>query len=163
MVRWYNPGAQAIAQDEFSKCFMQKPRNSILSILLKGPLSLLGCFVRYFILFPYRLSLILAATCIFFATLPVVLALKDERLQVVLTETREHCSSTTAKLSLHHGVQIFADTAVSRALKCRIFLCLTILQSLTTLCSALTGFRMQLWPRNTVTWSNFRRNTRLLP
>eukprot|EP00842_Homolaphlyctis_polyrhiza_P006141 jgi/Hompol1/6528/HPOL_003646-RA len=46
--------AQAIAQDEFSKCFTQKPRNSFRTLLFSGPVYLADGFVRYFILFPAR-------------------------------------------------------------------------------------------------------------
>ncbi|KAH6593467.1 hypothetical protein BASA61_004304 [Batrachochytrium salamandrivorans] len=71
-------GAQAIAQDEFSKCFAPKPRNSLRSILLKGPNYLLDGFIRYIILFPFRVVLMLAASAIFFVTLPLVLYFNNE-------------------------------------------------------------------------------------
>ncbi|KAL2917349.1 hypothetical protein HK105_203013 [Polyrhizophydium stewartii] len=74
-------GAQAIAQDEFSKCFTQKPRNSLRTLLFNGPLYLLDGFVRYLILFPLRLALMLVASIIFFICIPIVLQLNDEQWQ----------------------------------------------------------------------------------
>ncbi|EGF78871.1 hypothetical protein BATDEDRAFT_20142 [Batrachochytrium dendrobatidis JAM81] len=71
-------GAQAIAQDEFSKCFAQKPRNSFGSLFINGPISLLDGFIRYFILFPLRVMLMLTASALFFMALPIVLYLNDE-------------------------------------------------------------------------------------
>ncbi|KAI8907347.1 hypothetical protein EDD86DRAFT_192513 [Gorgonomyces haynaldii] len=74
-------GAQAIAQDEFSKCFQQKPRNDIIQIIVNGPNAFVGWIWRYFILFPYRLMLIVSSSLIFFTLLPLVLNLKNEALQ----------------------------------------------------------------------------------
>ncbi|KAJ3302270.1 hypothetical protein HDV03_005209 [Kappamyces sp. JEL0829] len=67
-------GAQAIAQDEFSKCFAQEPRNTILSYLLQGlkaPVGFLGVL--------YRLAKLIGSSALFFAALPVVLRLKSEK------------------------------------------------------------------------------------
>ncbi|KAI8820649.1 uncharacterized protein EV422DRAFT_557304 [Fimicolochytrium jonesii] len=73
---------QAIAQDEFSKCFKQGPRRSFSpKTILLGPLYWLGWVLRYFVLFPYRLGLLLVATVLFFIALPVVLRLKSEEWQ----------------------------------------------------------------------------------
>ncbi|TPX57440.1 hypothetical protein PhCBS80983_g03830 [Powellomyces hirtus] len=78
--------AQAIAQDEFSKCFKQRPRrNFSLKTILLGPLHfvpiILSWVVRYFVLFPYRMGLLLSATVFFFMALPVVLRFKSEAWQ----------------------------------------------------------------------------------
>ncbi|KAJ3240755.1 1-acylglycerol-3-phosphate O-acyltransferase 6 (lysophosphatidic acid acyltransferase, zeta) [Chytriomyces hyalinus] len=61
-------GAQALSQDEFSKCFVQGPRSSI-SLHLWPVLSFA---IRYFVLFPFRLTLLLAASLLFFSALPLV-------------------------------------------------------------------------------------------
>ncbi|KAJ2994037.1 hypothetical protein HDV02_001890 [Globomyces sp. JEL0801] len=71
--------AQAIAQDEFSKCFVQKPRNNLMKTLLQGPISFMGMCYRYGVLFPIRLAILLGATSAFFTLLPVVLYLKNEK------------------------------------------------------------------------------------
>ncbi|KAJ3183862.1 hypothetical protein HDU87_005978 [Geranomyces variabilis] len=74
--------AQAIAQDEFSKCFKQGPRRRFSpKTILLGPLYWLGWVIRYCILFPYRMALLLSATVFFFMALPVVLRLKNEEWQ----------------------------------------------------------------------------------
>ncbi|KAJ3066609.1 1-acylglycerol-3-phosphate O-acyltransferase 6 (lysophosphatidic acid acyltransferase, zeta), partial [Podochytrium sp. JEL0797] len=70
-------GAQALAQDEFSKCFVQKPRSAF--SLDIWPVLSFG--IRYFLLFPFRLLSLLAASLLFFAILPLVLALDREDLQ----------------------------------------------------------------------------------
>ncbi|KAJ3026942.1 UNVERIFIED_CONTAM: 1-acylglycerol-3-phosphate O-acyltransferase 6 (lysophosphatidic acid acyltransferase, zeta) [Siphonaria sp. JEL0065] len=70
-------GAQALAQDEFSKCFVQKERSK----LSLNPWPVLSFAIRYFILFPIRLTSLLSASLIFFALLPLVLALDREDLQ----------------------------------------------------------------------------------
>ncbi|KAJ3276228.1 hypothetical protein HDV01_005676 [Terramyces sp. JEL0728] len=87
-------GAQAIANDEFSKCFAPKPRNKIISYLLKGlraPVSIAGMGVRYFILLPIRYAvfdcrvfILLGASAAFFVALPIVLRIKSERLKRLL-------------------------------------------------------------------------------
>ncbi len=94
-------------KDEFSKCFKQRPRSSIISYLLKGlraPFSFAGLLYRYFVLFPMRwacaslldlslsyhtvntrlsrLAYLLGASAAFFAALPIVLYLKNERWRV---------------------------------------------------------------------------------
>ncbi|KAJ3289053.1 1-acylglycerol-3-phosphate O-acyltransferase 6 (lysophosphatidic acid acyltransferase, zeta) [Borealophlyctis nickersoniae] len=75
-------GAQAIAQDEFSKCFTQKPRTRFsLKTIMLGPLHHIGWFFRYFFMFPYRLTLLLIATAFFFLLLPVVLYFENEAWQ----------------------------------------------------------------------------------
>ncbi|KAJ3219996.1 hypothetical protein HDU67_007729 [Dinochytrium kinnereticum] len=74
-------GAQAISQDEFSKCFVQKPRTRFSLELLTVPVYCLGWIFRYFFLFPYRLSLFLTASAFFFLMMPLVLRLKSEPLQ----------------------------------------------------------------------------------
>ncbi|KAI8928035.1 hypothetical protein BC831DRAFT_434504 [Entophlyctis helioformis] len=74
-------GAQAIAQDEFSKCFTPKPRNTFMSLFAKGPIYTLDWAVRYFLLFPFRVLIMLVASLFFFSALPVVLYLKDEMWQ----------------------------------------------------------------------------------
>jgi hypothetical protein len=60
-------GAQAIAQvfqidkDEFTKCFVPKPRTTLKSLLYKGlkaPFTLGGIGWRYFVLFPIRFTMI---------------------------------------------------------------------------------------------------------
>ncbi|KAJ3045096.1 1-acylglycerol-3-phosphate O-acyltransferase 6 (lysophosphatidic acid acyltransferase, zeta) [Rhizophlyctis rosea] len=72
-------GAQAIAQDEFSKCFTQKPRRHFsLKTIMLGPIYYAGWVFRYFFLFPYRLTLMVLATLFFFTLLPVVLYFKNE-------------------------------------------------------------------------------------
>ncbi|KAJ3021088.1 hypothetical protein HKX48_009261 [Thoreauomyces humboldtii] len=74
--------AQAIAQDEFSKCFKQEPRRRISpKTILLGPLYWAGWVLRYCVLFPYRMALLLSATCFFFMALPVVLRFKSEEWQ----------------------------------------------------------------------------------
>ncbi|KAI9091286.1 hypothetical protein DFS34DRAFT_635593 [Phlyctochytrium arcticum] len=74
--------AGAIAQDEFSKCFTQKPRRSFSPrTLFVGPLYWIGWVVRHFILFPYRLALLLLATLLFFIALPIVLHFDNEEWQ----------------------------------------------------------------------------------
>ncbi|TPX61793.1 hypothetical protein SpCBS45565_g07170 [Spizellomyces sp. 'palustris'] len=75
--------AQAIAQDEFSKCFTQRPRRRFSpKTILLGPLYWMGWVVRYCLLFPYRLVLLLAATVVFFVALPIVLHFENEHWQV---------------------------------------------------------------------------------
>ncbi|KAJ3105033.1 hypothetical protein HDU97_008641 [Phlyctochytrium planicorne] len=74
-------GAQAISQDEFSKCFVQKPRTKFSLELLTVPLYCIGWLFRYFFLFPYRLCLLLTASAFFFLMMPIVLRLKSESLQ----------------------------------------------------------------------------------
>ncbi|KAJ3261356.1 hypothetical protein HK103_005964 [Boothiomyces macroporosus] len=80
-------GAQAIANDEFSKCFAPKPRNKVISYLLKGlkaPLSIAGMGIRYFLLLPIRIFILFGASAGFFIALPIVLRLKSERLKRLL-------------------------------------------------------------------------------
>ncbi|KAJ3414571.1 hypothetical protein HDV05_006310 [Chytridiales sp. JEL 0842] len=73
--------ANAIAQDEFSKCFVQKPRTRLSMGLFRGPLYYIDWCVRYFFLFPYRLLLLLSASVFFFLMVPVVLYFKAESWQ----------------------------------------------------------------------------------
>ncbi|KAI8800107.1 hypothetical protein BJ742DRAFT_94076 [Cladochytrium replicatum] len=70
-------GAQAIAQDEFSKCFQQKPRRSFSLKALQFPAYCAGFVFRYFVLFPYRLLFLIFASMVFFVLLPIVLATND--------------------------------------------------------------------------------------
>ncbi|KAI8802446.1 hypothetical protein BJ742DRAFT_833103 [Cladochytrium replicatum] len=70
-------GAQAIAQDEFSKCFQQKPRRSFSLKALQFPAYCAGFLFRYFVLFPYRLLFLIFASELFFLLLPLVLATND--------------------------------------------------------------------------------------
>ncbi|KXS20853.1 acyltransferase-domain-containing protein [Gonapodya prolifera JEL478] len=64
-------GAQAIAQDEFTKCFASKPPPQY-SFTPRDTLKLLGAVVRYGILFPLRLLFLLLASLVFFAALPLI-------------------------------------------------------------------------------------------
>ena len=86
-------GAQAIAQvsfkiyvlriqkDEFSKCFVQKPRPNFFKSLSIGPGHVVGIFIRYGLLFPYRLCLLLLYTLFFFALLPIILYTESDAWQ----------------------------------------------------------------------------------
>jgi glycerol-3-phosphate O-acyltransferase 3/4 len=71
-IRFTSLCAQALAQDEFSKCFQPKPvrppKGSV-----RWCLWACGVFVRYFILLPFRLSLLIVASFAFFSVLPMVL------------------------------------------------------------------------------------------
>ncbi|KAI9332316.1 hypothetical protein DFJ73DRAFT_63432 [Zopfochytrium polystomum] len=77
-----NLAAQAISQDEFSKCFVPKPRTRwTLQLVLFTPVYTLGWIFRYAVLFPYRLTLLLSASVFFFAAMPIVLWMRDESMQ----------------------------------------------------------------------------------
>lgn len=79
--------AQSIAQDDFSKCFVPAPRSTILNYLMKGisaPASVFGLAIRYFVLFPLRLTFLLTASTAFFGLLPFILLSKNEFLKRLL-------------------------------------------------------------------------------
>ncbi|KAJ3131334.1 1-acylglycerol-3-phosphate O-acyltransferase 6 (lysophosphatidic acid acyltransferase, zeta) [Physocladia obscura] len=66
--------AQALSHDEFSKCFVQKPRSKFSMNI--WPVASFA--IRYFFLFPLRLSCLLTASFLFFLALPFVLAMDRE-------------------------------------------------------------------------------------
>ncbi|KNC96459.1 uncharacterized protein SPPG_08052 [Spizellomyces punctatus DAOM BR117] len=102
--------AQAIAQDEFSKCFTQRPRRRFSpKTILLGPLYWMGWVVRYCLLFPYRLVLLLAATIVFFVGLPIVLHFENEHWQVSWTEQMASDSNGERKRAIaRETVQVLA-------------------------------------------------------
>ncbi|KAJ3338338.1 hypothetical protein HDU93_009638 [Gonapodya sp. JEL0774] len=69
-------GAQAIAQDEFTKCFASKPTPQY-TFTPRDTLKFLGAVIRYGILFPLRLIFLLLASLVFFLALPFINAAND--------------------------------------------------------------------------------------
>ncbi|KAJ3127736.1 hypothetical protein HK098_005853 [Nowakowskiella sp. JEL0407] len=72
-------GAKAIAQDEFSLAFKQKPRTQFSIRLLLLPWYCAAFLFRYFFLFPYRITLLMLASVGFFLLLPFALQIKDPK------------------------------------------------------------------------------------
>ncbi|KAJ3212366.1 hypothetical protein HK099_007752, partial [Clydaea vesicula] len=75
-------GAQAIAQDEFSKCFTSQKRKNIFKMRPSSAyFHLFDILFRYIILFPLRLTFLLTSTILFFSLLPIINYFKNENWQ----------------------------------------------------------------------------------
>jgi hypothetical protein len=87
---------QAIAQDEFTKCFEPKPaeRSSKSLFMVKTiqaiffvPIYCFLAFVRYFILFPFKLCIMMTSFVLFLVFVPLLTMLKMNAAKVFLCST----------------------------------------------------------------------------
>ena len=95
--------AQALSRDEFSRCFEPqptvKPRNFVLYWLY-----LVGIGIRYGILLPIRLTVLVVATIIFVSMLPVVFIVRN--INLIRFLYRRYCQAwlfSFGAIIRHHG------------------------------------------------------------